>query len=180
MAPTPQTVGTSETIRIPDLSEQARQELVQAFPPELLKFKRKHLLAKRKEIMRQITGLLSAIAGGMTNPSISLRLAELEGEKAKVASDILEVEAQIEEATIVRPRAEDVMSSWREMLAGWEELTDPEREEVLQAIVEEVVVTQKDRVHLRLLPFASVHGQFIALNTHLGAGVGFEPTTFEL
>ena len=36
--------------------------------------------------------------------------------------------------------------------------------------MQEVVVTQKDRVHLRLSPIASVHGQFIAINSRMGAG----------
>lgn len=36
-------------------------------------------------------------------------------------------------------------------------------------LVEEVV-TQKDRVRLRLSPIASVHSQFIAINSQMGAG----------
>ena len=58
--------------------------------------------------------------------------------------------------------------------------TEEERKEVMNGLVQEVVVTEKDRVHLRLSPIASVHGQLIAINSRMGAGVGLEPTTFGL
>ena len=47
--------------------------------------------------------------------------------------------------------------------------TEEERKEVMNGLVQEVVVTEKDRVPLRLSPIASVHGQLIAINSRMGA-----------
>ena len=72
------------------------------------------------------------------------------------------------------------MASWGQVVDLWPDLGEGQRQEVLQGLVQQVVVKQKDRVQLRLLPFSTSHGQFIAIKSLMGAGVGLEPTTFGL
>ena len=104
----------------------------------------------------------------------------MEEQMARVDADIIDVEQQIATATIHRPKVETVMDTWGELLEGWDKMEEAIREEVLQAIVEEVVVTEKDRVRLRRLPIATVHGRFLALNAPLGARRGLEPLAYGL
>ena len=62
--------------------------------------------------------------------------------------------------------------AWGQVIDLWDVLTEEERKEVMNGLVQEVIVTEKDRVHLRPSPIASVHGQFIAINSRMGAGRG--------
>ncbi len=73
-----------------------------------------------------------------------------------------------------------VEASRASVLGVWPALTEDEKAELLSALVQEVVVKTIDRVLLRLSPIAEVHGQLLAINSPMGAGVGFEPTTFGL
>lgn len=66
------------------------------------------------------------------------------------------------------------------MLDVWPDLSEDEKAELLGVLVQEVIVKTKDRVLLRLSPIAEVHGQLLAINSPMGAGVGLEPTTFGL
>ena len=90
------------------------------------------------------------------------RLEVLQEGRRQVSEELERLEMEIAKATIKRPTEEQVCAAWG--------LTEDERQEALGSLVQEVVVTQKDRVHLRLSPIASVHGQFIAINSEMGAG----------
>lgn len=90
------------------------------------------------------------------------------------------MDKKIAKAKMKRPTSEQVCAAWGRIVDLWEVLTEEERQEVLGGLVQEIVVTQKDRVHLRLAKAASGHGQLLAINSQMGAGVGLEPTTFGL
>lgn len=87
-----------------------------------------------------------------------------------MSEELLRMETEIAKATIKRPPAEMVGAAQGQIVDLWPALTEEECKEVMGGLVEEVVVTQKDRVRLRLSPIASVHGQFIAINSQMGAG----------
>jgi len=59
-------------------------------------------------------------------------------------------------------------------------LTEEDKAELLGTLVEEMEVKTKDRVLLRLAPFAEVGGLKLAINSQMGAGVRLELTTFGL
>jgi hypothetical protein len=120
---------------------------------------------------------MSALAEGRANELIFSRLETLQEEQRRVSEELARMETEIAKATIKRPTAAQVCVAWGEIADLWPELTDEERTEVMEGLVQEVMVAQKDRVHLRLSPIANVHGQFIAIYSRMGAGVGLEPTT---
>jgi len=130
----------------------------------------KRQLAKSLQFIGvQITNLTNALGDGRATDLIFSRLESLKAERERVSEELWQLETEIAKATVKRPTAEQVCAAWGKIIELWDVLTEAERKEVMNGLVQEVVVTEKDRVHLRLLPFASVHGQFIALNTHLGA-----------
>ena len=138
-------------------------------------------LAKKLQFLGvQINNMTNALADGRATDLIFNRLEVLQEEQSHVSEELMRMETEIAKATIQRPTAEMVCSAWGQIIDAWAVLTEDERQEALGGLVQEVVVTQKDRVHLRLSPIASVHGQFIAINSRMGAGVGLEPTTFGL
>jgi hypothetical protein len=56
------------------------------------------------------------------------------------------------------------------MLSLWDMLTEPERSEVLQAVVVGVEVTEKKRVTLELATIPTSHASWFNLTSNMGAG----------
>ncbi len=130
-------------------------------------------LAKKLQFINvQITNLTNALGEGRATELIFNRLEMLQAERHQITKELKQMETQITKATVKRPTAEQVCSAWGQITDLWGVLTESERKEVLGGLVQEIVVIQKDRVHLRLSPIASVHGQFIAINSQMGAGSG--------
>ena len=138
-------------------------------------------LAKKLQFIGvQINNMTRALADGRATNIIFNRLVSLQTEHQRVSEELARLDSEIAQATIKRPTAAMVCGAWGQIVELWPELTEAERTEAMRGLVQEIVVTQKDRVHLRLSPIASVHGQLIAINSRMGAGVGLEPTTFGL
>ena len=118
----------------------------------------------------QITNLTNALGDGRATDLIFNRLESLKAERERVSEELRRLETEIAKATVKRPTAEQVCAAWGQIVDLWDVLTEGKRKEVINGLVQqEVVVTEKDRVHLRLSPIASVHGQLIAINSRMGA-----------
>jgi site-specific DNA recombinase len=139
------------------------------------------VLAKRRAgITTSINNIINVLQEGKGQKSLLERLATLEQDALEVTSALNKADLELEAATVDRPTAAQVQASWGAVLDIWTELTEDERVEILGALVEDVEVITKDRVILRLAPFAELHGHKLAINSHLGAGVRLELTTFGL
>lgn len=138
-------------------------------------------LAKKKQFNAvQIGNLVNAVSGGSNSRSLLATLERLEAEQDQLCRQIADIESEIARATVKRPTAAQVQEFWGEALDAWKEWSEQERTDALGCLLQEVVVTEKDRVHLRFTAIADVHGQMLALTSQMGAGVGLEPTTFGL
>lgn len=124
--------------------------------------------------------LVDALADGRGAASIHARLDKLEQDEKALVEQLATVENGIQQATLKRPTAEQVQAAWGSVLEVWPDLTEEEKAELLSELVQEVVIKSKDRVFLRLSALAEVHGHFLAINSHMGAGAGLEPATFGL
>lgn len=69
------------------------------------------------------------------------------------------------------------MLSWSKLLDLWDEASEEDRTEIMQAIVQEILVEQKTRVSLVLTAIPETHEEKFVIKKEMGAGVGFEPTT---
>ena len=131
----------------------------------------KRQLAKSLQFIGvQITNLTNALGDGRATDLIFSRLESLKAERERVSEELWQLETEIAKATVKRPTAEQVCAAWGKIIELWDVLTEAERKEVMNGLAQEVVVTEKDRVHLRLSPIANVHGQLIAINSRMGAG----------
>ena len=127
-------------------------------------------LAKKLQFVNvQINNMTDALGVGRATELIFNRLESLQAERRKITEELERMDKEIAKATVKRPTAEQVCMAWGRIVDLWEVLTEEERQEVLGGLVQEIVVTQKDRVHLRLSPIASVHGQLFAINSQMGA-----------
>ena len=136
-------------------------------------------LAKKLQFVGvQIKNMTNALADGRATDLIFNRLEALQVEHKQVSEELRRMETEIARATVRRPTAEQVCGAWGQIIDLWDVLTEEERKEVMSGLVQEVAVTQKDRVHLRLSPIASVHGQFIAINSRMGAGRSLNSNRF--
>jgi site-specific DNA recombinase len=138
-------------------------------------------LAKKKQFIDvRIGNVVNAIEKGRPCESLVQRIEALENEGKEVIRRIQQLDEEIEMSVVKRPTAEMVQQVWSMIPNLWDEISESERTELIGSILKEVVVNQKDRVTLKLSPVAEVHGLKFATSEKLGAGVGFEPTTFGL
>ena len=138
-------------------------------------------LAKKKQFNAvKISNLDKSLYKGGNSRSLLATLERLETEQDDLCCQLAQIEAEIAQATVKRPTAAQVQGIWGEVLDYWKGWSEQQRTDALGALMQEVVVTEKNRVHLRFTQFAEVHGQMLALNSQMGAGVGLEPTTFGL
>ena len=135
-------------------------------------------LAKKKQFLDiRAANYPKAISEGRALTALLPALEQVENEKIKVQNELAQVDREISLATVKRPTAEQVSAVWGEVSELWDELTEDERGELLGGLVQEVEVTDKNRVLLKLSPVAEVHGSWFAIKSQMGAGVGLEPTT---
>ncbi len=138
-------------------------------------------LAKKKQFVAlQISNINNAIAQGGNFRSLLVTLERLEREQEDACGQLRSIEAEIAAATIKRPTAKQVQEAWGEVIDVWEDMTEEDRQDALGGLLASVEVKEKDRVFLQFNPIAEVHGQMLALNSQMGAGVGLEPTTYGL
>lgn len=138
-------------------------------------------LAKKKQFNQvQIDNMTAAIAEGRALEALLRRLEKLEAEKEAINHDLQSIEAQIAQATVVRPTAQQVQRVWGNMLDLWDCASDDDRSLIMQSVVREITVREKSRVSLVLLATPEVHDSKFAITKELGAGRGFEPLTFGL
>lgn len=84
--------------------------------PQLLKYQRKHLLAKKNDVARKIKGATEAIISGVRSPSLLDELARLEQEQETMVAEIVQVEADIAIGTNRRPAVEQMQATWSKVL----------------------------------------------------------------
>ncbi len=138
--------------------------------PQLLKYQRKHLLAKKNELTKKVKGATDAIIGGMRYQSIQDELERLEGEKAEVVAALAQVEADIAVGTTRRPTVDQVQGTWSQVTAAWFKATEDERRWLIQRLVKRVEVTAKDRASLQLTSIIETPGSEFVPEVQVGAG----------
>lgn len=149
-------------------------------PAEDLKRLRGQLGKQLQFVGTRKENLLKALEDGRGAASVLARLDAIEKEEVELREKITSADDDIEASTLVRPTADAVMDSWGSVLEVWRDLDEDEKTELLSSLVEKVVVITKDRVILHLSPIAELHGQLLAINSHMGAGARLELATFGL
>lgn len=138
-------------------------------------------LAKKLQFKAvQIGNITNAISQGGSLDSLLATLRKFEQEKVEIEQQLNQVDDEIAASTFQRPTAQQVQVVWSRLIDLWEEASEEERAEIMQAIVQEVVVEEKTRVSLVLTSIPETHEVKFAINKEMGAGRGFEPLTFGL
>ncbi len=141
-------------------------------------------LGKQKQALEmRINNYIKAIGDGRDSPTLMSALDKAEAEREAVCLQMDEADREIAAATIMRPTAAQVQEAWGRIGEVWGVLTEEERTDLLGSFVQSVEVTEKESVSLELLPLShslASYSNGFALKSQMGAGVGFEPTTFEL
>ncbi len=140
----------------------------------------KQLELKRKALQKQIDNLINAIAETGVVASLVLSLKQREEDMAKLVDVIEQLEKEIRETTIRRPTASEVQEFWSHFTELWSIASEGEKQELLRCIVQEVVVHAKEKVGLKLAAATDSQDRRFGITAKMGAGVGFEPTTFGL
>jgi hypothetical protein len=134
-----------------------------------------------REAERRIARIQEAIEpGGGALRSLAERLQALETKRVTLAARHQETTAQAEAQRVRRPDVEEVCAVWGRIVELWGAATDNERETILQAIVGRVEMTEKESGTCALAFLPQVPDSRFELTDQMGAGVGFEPTTFGL
>ncbi len=107
----------------------------------------------------QIANLVNAVAQGGNSRSLLAALERLETEQDDLCRHLAEIEAEIAQATVKRPTAAQAQGIWGKVLDAWKDWSEQQRTDALSALMQEVVATEKNHVHLRFTQFAEVHGQ---------------------
>ncbi len=130
-------------------------------------------LAKKKQFNEvQINNITRAISEGRSLGPLLSTLEKLERERDAIAQELERVEAEIACKTVVRPTADVVQQAWKQILDVWDDLSEDDRTEVMQSLVQEVVVTEKNSVDVRLRATPHFHAQEFITTYKLGAGAG--------
>ena len=108
------------------------------------------------------------------------RLEALEGERLPVEAKYRELQEESAAQKKTRVRTEDVCAHWKRLMELWAGATDGEREELMQALVVRVEMREKNKGACEVSLLAQAPESWLELNSNMGAGVGFEPTTFGL
>ncbi len=149
-------------------------------PTETQRSLRGQLSKKLQFLGVQINNMLNAVGDGRGSGLILNRLEQLEKQQQETREELARADEELDLMTIKRPTAEQVAEVWGQVGELWDELTEVERAELLGGLVKEVVVTEKNRVLLKLSPVAEGHGSWFAIKSEMGAGAGLEPATFRL
>lgn len=108
------------------------------------------------------------------------RLEALEAECIPLEAKYREMQelAQVQKKT--RPTVAEACSCWSRLTELWGEATEEVREELLQALVVRVEMREKSKGACQVAVLPQAPSGWLELNSNMGAGVGFEPTTFGL
>ena len=87
-----------------------------------------------------------------------------------VEQELERLDRQIRQATIQRPAAEQVQTSWGQLVDLWPELTEEERETLLQAVVQRVEAKEKNLVFCELSPITEARGSKFEVNMNWERG----------
>ena len=165
------------------------RDAVKAMPtPEKMDAEQSALSRRLRDVEKRLKNVMATIeAGGAGVRSLVSRLQELETERTGIVEQRRQLEARIAETRIQRPDPAQVQSWFKDFLRLWDVATEEERQRLLPLIVDRVEMHEKERGLCRLLftvqnprSLQSATSRNVVINCIQGAGVGFEPTTFEL
>lgn len=97
---------------------------------------------------------MAAVAQGLRSPSVVARLTELEADQERVIQEIEHMDEEIRVSTISRPAAQEVMAYWAQALDLWQRVSEDERKTLLQELVMQVEMKEKNKASMQLLPVA--------------------------
>ena len=129
----------------------------------------------------QIANLTEAVSlgGGQLRPLLQ-KMADLEESRLPLELKRAELEQAVEATRRERPDAGRLCREWSRLTELWGKATDEEREEFMQAFVVRVEMDQKEEGSCEVALLPQLPSDRLELTSKMGAGVGFEPTTFEL
>ena len=138
-------------------------------------------LSKQKQALEmRVANYIKAIGDGRDSQALFAALDKVEAEKEAICQQLTQTDKEIEVSTVKRPTATQVQEVWSEILDVWDDVPEEERQELMASFVTRVEVKEKDRASMELLPMPEGYGLKFVTRSHLGAGVGLEPTTFGL
>lgn len=138
-------------------------------------------LAKKRQFNAvQIDNLTRAIGEGRSLETLLDALEKREKERDEINRQLVEIEMQIALSTVKRPQAAEIQQVWSRLRDLWEDSSEEDRAAIMQGVVREVVVQEKNFVSLTLAPIPDIHEAKFEIEYSLGAGRGFEPLTFGL
>ena len=159
-------VGSPRTVLAPDAD---------------LRTERNQLSDKKQQLGMRIANYLTAIGEGRSSDAIFGALAKAEAELKEVEAKMAAAEEQIARSTVQRPTAAQVQAVWGELLALVEKAPEEDKHLLLSRFIVRVEITGKNKASLRLrVATEGTHGPKFSSENNMGAGVGFEPTTFGL
>ncbi len=152
--------------QLPDVSQNRQQ--------------RDSLTRRLREVDQRIGKLNTAIEEGGPMRSLLQRLKELEADRLNVEAERNRVLTQIAENTKQRPDVEAIHGYWKNFAELWEFLTESEREQAMQALIEQVDIHSNEKGTCKIRVSGQVPISNVGLTSTYRAGVRLELTTFGL
>lgn len=119
---------------------------------------------------KNISNIVKAVEQGASYLSLNRRLEQLEAERLALDLRVRELEGQIGASRKTRPSKEFVCAQWAAIIELWEEATEEERTEIMQGMVKQVEMGQKEEGTCELAVSPQVPSRWFELTTQLGAG----------
>ncbi|MDR3707478.1 MAG: recombinase family protein [Capsulimonadaceae bacterium] len=128
-------------------------------------------LAKRLQFVDvQIGNFTKAIGEGRALTALLPALEKASAEKAAIEAELMNVQAEIEKATIKRPAAAQVQELWGTVLETWPVLEPGERTEILQTFLHTVEIQSKERAVFEIETIPNSARSMVQVNSKFGSG----------
>lgn len=108
------------------------------------------------------------------------RLEALETECVRLTGQQTQLDTEVEAHRVRRPDVAEACRLWGCFTELYETTMDSEREKIMQALVVRVEMTENEEGACEVSLLPQVPSYWFELTNQMGAGVGFEPTTFGL
>lgn len=155
------------------------REAVQQLPkPQDLTQRVANTSRQLREVEKRIGRLQEAIEQGTGGAVRSLmeRLDALEAERVRLAGQQTQLDAEVEAHRVRRPNVAEACRLWGRFTELYAAATDEEREEIMQALVVRVEMTEKEEGTCEVSLLSQVPSRWIEPTSDMGAGLRVSPT----
>ncbi len=128
----------------------------------------RRLTRNKREATKKRDACLAALEQGARGPSLKTiveRINEIEDHITTIDSEIRSKQASKAELSGVRPNAAEISEAWKHFMESWGELSEEERTDLLEELVEEITFFDKQKGALRI-NLQSALSQVVNYNTN--------------